>query len=228
MSESPMNRRWVRLLVEALVLVVSVYVAIVLEGVSDGRVRHREAVQALQLLRAELIRDRQDLDEILAAQRDRDVRHRRIDRWLTDPGSLPSDSLAVDFRRLFSVNRTMFPRSASWTTMVASGQLGDLDDPRLVSELADFYENRNARLEYNGRFYDQWVVEVARAGVPSVWDQASARLLTTDPVEIARLRGRMVGLHDLALGFFGLLEDWQESLDALIGHVDEYLRREGA
>lgn len=206
---------------------VSVYVAIVLEGLSDERTQHQEAVQALGVLRAELALDRGDLDVILEAQRDRDVRHRRIDRWLGDVGAAPTDSLSADFRALFSVNRTMFPRSSSWATMVASGQLGDLDDLELVARLADFYENRNARLEYNGALYDGWVTDVAQSGVPEVWDQSTGRLLTRDPIEIARLRGRLVGLHDLAVGFMGLLDEWGAGLDELIASVDEYLAREG-
>lgn len=204
-------------------LVVSVYVAIVLEGLSAERTQHREAVQALEALRTELDLDRRDVEVILAAQRDRDLRHRRIDRWLSDVAAAPTDSLSADFRALFSVNRTMFPRSASWTTMVASAQLSDLDDPLLVSRLADFYENRNARLEYNGVVYDDWVTDLARLAVPEVWDQSSGQFLTRDPTETARLRGRLVGLHDLALGFIGLLEEWQGALDSLIVDVDAYL-----
>jgi hypothetical protein len=178
------------------------------------------------MLRAELALDRQNLDVILEAQRDRDVRHRRIDVWLRDIRTIPSDSLATDFKALFSVNRTVFPRSASWTTMIASGQLSDLGDPELVSRLADFYENRNARLEYNGAIYDDWVADLARTGVPLVWDQSAGRLLTRNPTEIDRMRGRLVGLHDLAVGFIGLLEEWGAVLDALIIDVDAYLIRE--
>jgi hypothetical protein len=214
---------WRKLLLNALVLVASVYVAIVLEGISDQRTRHREAVEALRMLRAELALDRQNLEVILEAQRDRDVRHRRIDLWLADVDMIPTDSLAADFHALFSVNRTMFPRSASWTTMVSSGQLSDLGNPELVSRLADFYENRNARLQYNGAIYDDWVTDVARSGVPVVWDQGADRLLTRDLTEVGRLRGRLVGLHDLSLAFIGLLEEWGVALDALIADVDAYL-----
>jgi hypothetical protein len=212
-----------KLLLNALVLVVSVYVAIVLEGISEQRTRHREAVEALRMLRAELALDRQDLAIILQAQLDRDIRHRRIDHWLSDVGMIPTDSFAADFRALFSVNRTMFPRSASWTTMVSSGQLSDLNNPELVARLADFYENRNARLQYNGVIYDDWVTDVARSGVPVVWDQGARQLLTRDPIEIGRLRGRLIGLHDIASGFIGLLEEWGIALDALIADVDAYL-----
>ncbi len=219
--------RWRKLLLEAVVLVVSVYVAIVLQALSDERAQHREAIQALGMLRVELRLDRQDLDVILAAQRDRDVRHRRLDGWLREVRSAPVDSLAADFMALFSVNRTMFPRSASWTTMVASGQLSDLDAPELVARLADFYENRNARLEYNGALYDDWVTDVARTAVPIVWDQRGGQFLTRDAIEVARLRGRLGALHDLSVGFIGLLEEWGDALDALITEVDAHLMQQG-
>ncbi|MEQ8329364.1 MAG: DUF6090 family protein [Longimicrobiales bacterium] len=225
MADGRSRIAWGKLALEALVLVVSVYLAIVLEGFSDERARHREAVEALRTLRAELALDGRDLEVVMAAQRDRHLRHRRIDRWLDDPDTAPTDSLAADFRALFSENRTMFPRSASWTTMVASGQLNDLNDPGLVSDLADFYENRNARLEYNGRLYDEWVTEVARGGLPVVWDQASGRFLTRDRTEIDRLRGRLVGTADLGQGFYGLLEEWSVALESLTAGVDAYLAR---
>ncbi|MEQ9401215.1 MAG: DUF6090 family protein [Longimicrobiales bacterium] len=225
MADGRSRIAWGKLALEALVLVVSVYLAIVLEGFSDERARHREAVEALRTLRAELVLDGRDLEVVMAAQRDRHLRNRRIDRWLQDPDTAPTDSLAADFRALFSENRTMFPRSASWTTMVASGQLNDLNDPGLVSELADFYENRNARLEYNGRLYDEWVTEVARGGLPVVWDQASGRFLTRDRTEIDRLRGRLTGTADLGHGFYGLLEEWSVALESLTAGVDAYLAR---
>jgi hypothetical protein len=227
MTHSVPRIAWRKLLVEAVVLVVSVYVAIFLEGMSDQRTRHREAVQALRMLRAELELDRRNLDVILTAQRDRDVRHRRIDLWLNDIAGAPTDSLVTDVRALLSVNRTMFPRSASWATMVASGQLTDLGDPNLVSHLADFYENRNARLVYNGEVYDTWVSELARGAVPEVWDQSRGRFLTGDPTAISRLRGRLTGVHDFGLGFIGLLDEWGVSLDSLATDVDAFLAQEG-
>lgn len=217
---------WRKLLVESLVVVASVYAAIVLEGASEARARHTDARHALASLRAELALDRADLDVILTAQRDRDVRHRRLEHWLGDVSVMPADSVTADFRALFSVNRTMFPRSSSWATMVASGQLSDLDDPVLVARLANLYENLNVRLEYNGALYDEWVSQVAQSAVPDAWDPVDGRLLIADGREVRRLRSRLMGLHDLAGGFIGLLEDWGEELDAVIVEVDRYIARE--
>ena len=203
----------------------SVYIAIVLEGVSDTRARRADAEQALIRLQTELQQDRSDLTDILAAQRDRQVRHARIDRWLASPGTLPGDSLSADLTALFSVNRTMFPRNSSWTTMVSSGQLTYLDDPALVARLANLYENLNERLEYNGVLYDDWVTEVARTSVPDVWDRVGGRMLTTDAREVTTLRGSLLGLLDLSVGFFGLLEEWGVELDSVLDEVERHRSR---
>lgn len=216
---------WRKLLLESLVVVASVYVAIVLEGASEARARRADALHALTSLRAELALDRSDLDVILAAQKDRDVRHRRLERWLGEVSAMPADSVTADFRSLFSVNWTMFPRSSSWMTMVASGQLSDLNDPVLVSRLANLYENLNVRLEYNGALYDEWVADVARSAVHDAWDPTEGRLLIGDGDEVRRLRSRLIGLHDLATGFIVLLEEWGQQLDAVAGEVDEYIER---
>lgn len=216
---------WRRLALEAVVVLGSVYLAIVLEGASEARGRQADAVNALRTLRAELELDRSDLSEILEAQRDRDDRHRRIDGWLAAPAAIPGDSLNVDLHVLFSVNRTMFPRNSAWTTMVAAGQLSDLDDAELVSRLASFYENLNARLEYNGALYDQWVTTVAQSSVPRAWDRIDGRLTASSTDDLHRFRSELLSLHDLGFAFIGLLEDWGAELDAVMAEVDGYLAR---
>lgn len=217
---------WRKLLRDTVVVVGSVYLAIVLEGASDTRARHADAERALGRLATELAQDRADLEVVLQAQRDRHVRHDRIDRWLGD-GDFPADSLSADFTALFSVNRTMFPRDASWATMVASDQLTDLDDPALVARLANFYENLNERLEYNGALYDEWVSQVAQSALPLVWNRVDGRLMTTDPDEIDGFRTRLLALLDLSLGFYTLLEEWGAELDAVIAEVHARTDPEG-
>lgn len=219
-----MNVSWVKLLRDAVVVVGSVYLAIVLEGISETRDRRADAEQALVRLHTELQQDRADLDVIMAAQADRQVRHQRIDRWLSRPDAIPADSMTEHFTALFSVNRTMFPRNSSWTTMVSSGQLTYLDDPTLVARLANFYENLNERLEYNGVVYDEWVSDVARNSATSVWNRVDGRLLTTDPRELARFRGDLLGLLDLSIGFYGLLEEWRGELDEVVEEVERHRR----
>lgn len=210
---------------DAAVVVASVYVAIVLEGASADRGRRAEAEQALARLERELQLDRADLTVVIEAQRDRLVRHERIDRWLGRSTAIPADSLSADLTALFSVNRTMFPRNSSWATMVSSGQLTYLDDPDLVARLANLYENLNERLSYNGTLYDEWSVDVARREVPLIWDRASGRLRTTDPEARSRFRESLAGLFDLSTGFVGLLEDWGEELAAVQNEVSRHRGR---
>lgn len=225
MSSDPPTRRsipWKKLLRDAGVVVASVYVAIVLEGASADRERRTDAEQALARLESELLQDRSDLTEVLAAQRDRLGRHQRIDRWMSDPTTIPGDSLTADITALFSVNRTMFPRGSSWATMVSSGQLAYLDDPELVARLGNLYENLNPRLEYNGDVYDRWVIDVARRELPSIWNRSTGSLQTSDPASLARFRESLAGLLDLARGFVGLLEDWELELAAVQAEVERH------
>lgn len=219
---------WVKLLRDAAVVVASVYVAIVLEGISETRDRRADAEQALVRLQTELRQDRTDLDVIMAAQADRQVRHRRIDAWLDVPARIPADSMTEHFTALFSVNRTMYPRNSSWTTMVAAGQLTYLEDPELVARMANLYENLNERLEYNGALYDEWVMHVATTSAPEVWDRVNGRLMTTDAGDVARFRGELAGLLDLAIGFYGLLEEWGVELDAVLEEVERHRTRGGS
>ena len=217
-----MNVSWVKLLRDAAVVVGSVYLAIVLEGISETRDRRVDAEQALMRLHTELQQDRADLDVIMAAQADRQVRHQRIDRWLSRPEAIPADSMTEHLTALFSVNRTMFPRNSSWTTMVSSGQLTYLEDPALVARLANFYENLHERLEYNGVVYDRWVSDVARDAVTSVWNRVDGRPMAIDSEDIARFRGDLLGLLDLSIGFYGLLEEWRRELDEVLEAVERH------
>lgn len=217
-----MNVSWVKLLRDAAVVVGSVYLAIVLEGISETRDRRADAEQALVRLHTELQQDRADLEVIMAAQADRQVRHQRIDRWLSRPDAIPADSMTEHLTALFSVNRTMFPRNSSWTTMVSSGQLTYLEDPALVARLANFYENLNERLEYNGVVYDSWVSDVARDAVPRVWNRVDGRPMTIVSEDIARFRGDLLGLLDLSIGFYGLLEEWRGELDKVLEEVERH------
>lgn len=204
-------------------MVGSVYLAIALEGAADDRARRSQAVEALGSLRSELDQDRLDPEDIVEAQRDRLVRHERIERWLSNPGAIPADSIAADFYTLFSVNRTMFPRTSAWTTMVASGQLADLGDEDLVSRLASFYENRSSRLVYNGELYDEWVSEIALSTVPNAWDRVNHRLAISSSADLARFRGQLLALNDLGANFVVLLEDWGLQLDTVLREVDRFL-----
>ena len=114
---------WKRFLAEAVLIVSSVYLAIVLEGASTEKERKTEAIAALTNLRAELDSDQADGLDILALQNDQGRSHQQIQAWLSDPANVPADSLSAAPKHALRDNRTVFPRDSSWTTMVAEGQL---------------------------------------------------------------------------------------------------------
>lgn len=82
-----------RVLGEATVIVVSVYVAIVLEGWSSDRAEAADAQAALLQVRAELLADHADLQDILTEQRELSLLYRRLLTWLESPTSMPNDSV---------------------------------------------------------------------------------------------------------------------------------------
>ena len=142
------NIPWTRFLAEAALIVGSVYLAIVLEGASSDRSRKVEAIATLTYLRAELELDQEDGEEILNLQHDQALSHQQLQAWLADVQSIPRESFSDALLHTLTDNRTMFPRKASWTTMVAEGQLAVLGDPALIKSLANLYEHSNVRLEY--------------------------------------------------------------------------------
>ena len=202
----------------------SVYLAIVLEGMSEDRARATEAVDALAQLVEELRKDRADVAEILVEQENLSRQYVNLLRWFGDPSSMPVDSVHESLDVVAWSNRTMFPRGAAWTTMVAAGQLRYLDDAPLVIRLGDLYENVNPRLEYNGEMYDENLNEVMRRSVPAIWDSGNQTLLTDDPASITRFRGQLRYLHLAFNGWYlWYLAQYAEQLDGLISDVESYL-----
>jgi hypothetical protein len=215
---------WRRLLSEAVVIVASVYLAIVLEGMSEDRDRATEAVDALAQLVEELRKDRADVAEVIAEQEKLSRQYVNLRRWFEDPSSMPTDSVQETLDLVAWSNRTMFPRGAAWTTMVAAGQLRYLDDVELVTRLGDLYENVNPRIEYNGAAYDENLMAVMREFVPTVWDFGATRLVTGDPEAVAMVQGQLRFLHLAFNGWYlWYLAQYAEQLDGLILDVDAYL-----
>jgi hypothetical protein len=218
---------WVRFLAEAVLIVSSVYLAIVLEGISDDREREAEAISALSYLRTELGQDRADFDEVISVQEGHGHRYANTIRWLGTPRDMPTDSFALEVAEVVNNNRTIFPRNSSWRTMVASGQLPHLGDQDLVAQLANLYEHSSARVEYNGANYDDGVEDLARNAMPLVWDRVDNRLISTDPASIAAFRGQLEYLYDWNTFYRELLTAWVDELDQVISNVDRYLEING-
>ncbi len=219
---------WRRFMGEALVIVASVYVAIVLEGLSQDRGRREDARAALVQLLGELRQDREDLAEVRAEQEDLDSRYQDLLRWFGSPSALPSDSVQNTLDLVAYSNRTMFPSRSGWTTMVAAGQLPILDEPDLVTRLGNLYENVHNRLEYNGSGYDYALNEVMRVSTPEVWDPVGLRLFTDDPEALSRFRNELRYLHLVwNQWYLEYLGEYGRELDAVVVEVERYLERHG-
>ena len=158
-------------------------------------------------------------------QRNHASHYRKVLGWLADPDSLPAQEFGEAVNLISYSNRTMYPRRAAWTTMVASGQLRLLNDAELVTKLGDLYENLYQRLLVVGNAYDQDLFTTMRESVPRVWDYNEHRLLTLDATAIARLRGELRFIHytwnQWYLEF--LTEEYGTMLDELIAEVDAHL-----
>jgi hypothetical protein len=218
------NLPWARLLGEGGLIIVSVYLAIVLEGMSQEREDISAAHTALAQMLGEMRQDLSDLAEIREEQATRDRQYEALDRWLASPQSMPLDLLAETTDAIFYSNRTLYPRRAAWTTMVAAGQLGELDAPDLVARLGDFYESFIPRVIDNGDDYDGSLNDIGRNSAPRIWDGLNKQMLTDDTSEITVFRNQLRYMHiSWNLWYIDLLDTYQDRLDSLILEVEAYL-----
>ena len=215
---------WSRILGEGALIIVSVYLAILLEGMSQEREARTSAHLALVQMLGEMREDSADLEEIREEQLARSKQYENLDQWLAKPDSVPLDSMAETLDLVFFSNRTLYPRRSAWTTMLAAGQLAELDEPGLVLRLGDFYESLNARVVDNGDDYDDNLNDIARNSAPEYWDGANGRLLTTDAEELVKFRNQLRYLHNSwNIWYLDLLDEYQLALDSLILEIESYL-----
>jgi len=213
---------WQRILGEAALIFASVYLAIVLEGISSDRARATEARSAIVQLRSELGADQNDLAEILEVQVDQAGLYTRLGEWLASPDNMPGADVDRALERLAESNRTMFPRQGAWTSIVSTGLLAWVGNAELVTRIGNFYENINERLEYNGRDYDYNLNEVMRTTASAAWDRR-----THQPRgDLTQLRNELryieVGWNAF---YLDLLRDYERELNGLVEDIDAYLAR---
>lgn len=227
---NPLSKKtipWMRFLGEAVLIVSSVYLAIALEGASAERSQRSEAVAALTALRVELESDQSDAREIIALQEEQGRSSDRIQAWLAYPETLPADSFSAALLHVLTDNRTMFPRKASWTTMVSEGQLAVLGAPDLIGRLANLYEHSNVRLEYNGDRYDDTTQDLLRSHLPYVWDFNGRRLLADDAASIRTFASMMLQVQRQNRGYTALLTAWATEVESVQAMVESYLSLRG-
>jgi hypothetical protein len=217
------KNRFSRIAGEAVVIFVSVFVAIWLESEWQNRADRIEARESLGQLLAELRADKEFAKQVRVEQTTFLETTEKILIWLENKDSHPKQSDQDVFENLNSVI-TMWPRRAAWTTMVASGQLGLINDKGLVARLGDFYEHQQIRLVYNGESYDAAHEEVGVHFIPEVWDFQRHELITSDYEKIAALHGRVRWINTWAAWYLDSLADYEKALNKLIEDVDDYLQ----
>ena len=215
---------WARLLAEGALIIVSVYLAIVLEGMSQDREAEQAAHTALAQMLDEMREDRSDVDVIRAEQRERDGQYDALIEWLASPDSIPLDSFGGAMDALFGSNSTLYPRSSAWTNMVAAGQLAKLDDPALVTRLGNFYESVIVRVVDNGQDYDENLNEIGRNSATQIWDGVNGRLVTTDLRQLTVFQNQLRYMHVVwNVWYLNQMNNLAQSLDSLIVEIESYL-----
>lgn len=219
---------WTKLLAEGALIIVSVYFAIVLEGMSQDREEKLAAHTALAQMLDEMREDQSDVSEIRAEQIERDRQYRTLIKWLANPESLSPDMVGDALDAIFFSNRTLYPRRSAWTTMIAARQLAEIDDPALVTRLGNFYESFIVRVIDNGYDYDDNLNAIARTSASEIWDGVNRRLLTTDARQITVFRNQLRFMH-LAwnLWYLDLLGEYGRTMDSLILEIESYLEENG-
>jgi hypothetical protein len=219
---------WTKLLAEGALIIVSVYFAIVLEGMSQDREEKLAAHTALAQMLDEMREDQSDVGEIRAEQIERDRQYETLIKWLANPESLSPDMVGDAIDAIFFSNRTLYPRRSAWTTMIAAGQLSEIDDPALVTRLGNFYESFIVRVIDNGYDYDDNLNAIARTSASEIWDGVNRRLLTTDARQITVFRNQLRFMH-LAwnLWYLDLLDEYGRTMDSLVLEIESYLEEKG-
>jgi hypothetical protein len=223
-AEKPVWRKIVaKMVVEFLVILVSVYLAVALEGASQDRTEFEQAVEALTQLLGELREDRTDFRRIVGLQDELGRRYEDLVRWLDNPETMPPDSVGMALTAVWE-NPTLFPRQASWRMMIASGQLSDLQQPELMLQLGHLYETAYSRLDYHSRFYDQGLSDLFQREVSPKWDPVARTLRTDDLAEIRRLRSDLGWVHGAFSAYYvETLREYSIELDAVIAAVEDFL-----
>lgn len=208
---------------EAVLIVASVFVAILLESMWQDHAEAMDARESLAQVRRSLAEDQAFLDLVEAEQKSADQTIQRLIRWAEDPESL-SDEQVHDILLNYSMPISIWPRRAAWDSMVSAGQLRLLGAPDLATRIGDYYEYHLRRVEYNGRQYDDLFVAVFEGEIAKLWNFEEARLLSTDPADRVHFRNRLVQLRAWTIYYLDYVEMNRRRLSELIGDIDDFLR----
>lgn len=220
--------RWVRWAAEFALMLGSVYLGVYLEGASQRRSDRAAARVALTQLLGELREDVRDFDRIIAKQDSLGVDYSDLARWLASPGPSPADSVAGALYRVSAENSTLFPRRASWTTMVAGNQLADLGTPELVLRLGQLYETIYPRIDYNSAHYDESLDAATQSWSAVRWQSLSSEPLSRDAASLEHLASSLAFVHTAWNTWYKeLLIGYRGDVASTISMVEKYLASQG-
>lgn len=208
---------------EAVLIVVSVFVAILLESMWQDRAEEMDARESLAQVRRSLAEDKAFLDQVEEEQKNADEFIRQLIQWAGDPGSL-SDEQVHDIFVNYQMPISIWPRRAAWDSMVSAGQLRLLGAPDLATRIGDYYEYHLRRVEYNGRQYDDLFIAIFEGDIPKLWNFGEGRILSSDPTDRVHLRNRLVQLRAWTTYYLDYVETNRQLLVELTADIDEFLR----
>lgn len=221
-AASPLGRYVVRFGGEAILIVVSVFVAILLESMWQDHAEAMDARESLAQVRSSLAEDRVFLDRVEKEQKAADAYVQRLIQWTSDPDSIPAAEVNDIFLN-YSMPISIWPRRAAWDSMVSAGQLRLLGAPDLTTKIGDYYEHHLRRVGYNGQQYDQLFVSIFEDDLPRLWNFEEARLLDTDPDARTHFRNRLMQLRKWTEYYLNYVETNRELIDELTTDIDRFL-----
>lgn len=219
---SSMRRYLVRFGGEAILIVASVFVAILLESMWQDHRERQDARESLAQVRLSLAEDRAFFDRVEEEQRAAAERILLLTEWFASPRYPPSEE--VEAALAYSMPISIWPRRAAWNTMVSAGQLQLLNAPNLTTRIGDYYEHHLRRIEYNGRQYDDAFVEIFEGELPYIWDLEHRKMLTADPVRVVQFRNRLLQLYSWIEYYLEAVDRNRILLEDLIEDIDRYLQ----
>ena len=221
---SPLRRYVFRFGGEAVLIVVSVFVAILLESMWQDRAEAMDARESLLQVRRSLAEDLEFLDKVEEEQEEAEAMVRQLIQWAGNTASLTDEQVNETFLN-YRMPISIWPRRAAWDSMVSAGQLRLLRAPELTTRIGDYYEYHLRRIEYNGRQYDELFVAVFEANVARLWNFEDGRLLATDPAELVHFRNRLVQVSAWTAYYLDYVDANRELLVELLEDIDRFLEQ---
>jgi hypothetical protein len=210
------------------VIVVSVFAAIYLEGVADDAERVDAAHSVLIQVAAELASDGDAIPAIRRQQAELATANENLRGWLEAAASSPPDSIQAGLDYVGFNNRTLYPSRGAWRTLTSAGHLTWISDRQLAARLADFYENRTVQLEYNGRDYDFNVNDVIRVTASRAWDFQRREAHRGGGADLVELSGQLRYLGTSWNPYYiSLLDEYGVEIHRLLQEIGAYLALQG-